>query len=251
MSIFEPVGSNLWRPSPLAAGPFSGLQGGAVAGLLTADLEARAEERGWGRAVSASTWFLRPVPMADLRTSMTSLVEGGRVSVIENALHAVDAEMPCATVRVTFARERTVAIPPLPGEAGQTFEPERYPARTVNAAHGRSWFMDAMEARWGDGVAWFRLKHEIVAGAGPLARVLGPADWTHGIARPLQDVCADPNPNLTVHLFRAPVGCWIGVRAHADWQPAQGIGMGRGVLLDTSGEIGCVSMSVVLLPMPR
>src|SRR5262249_22532155 len=120
MSIFEPLGSNLWRPSPLAAGPFSGLQGGAVAGLLTADLEARAEERGWGRAVSASTWFLRPAPMADLRTTMTSLVEGGRVSVIENALHAADAEMPCATVRVTFARERAVACPPLPGEASQT-----------------------------------------------------------------------------------------------------------------------------------
>ena len=34
--------------------------------------------------------------------------------------------------------------------------------------------------------------------------VLGPADWTHGIARPFQNVVADPNPNLTVQLFRQP-----------------------------------------------
>lgn len=251
MSIFDSLGSNLWRPSALAAGPFSGLQGGAVAGLLTAELEALAEEKGWGQAVTASTWFLRSAPMQDLRTTTTNVIEGGRVSVIENALYAVDAAEPCATVRVTFARERAVAISPLQSEASETVEPERYPARSVKAAHGRPWFMDAMEARLGDGVAWFKLKQEIIDGAGPLARVLGPADWTHGIARPLQDVCADPNPNLTVHLFRPPIGCWIGIRAHSDWQPARGIGMGRGVLLDTSGEIGCVSMSVVLLPLPR
>jgi hypothetical protein len=251
MPIFEPLGSNLWRPSPLAAGPFSGLQGGAVAGLLTAELEAHADARGWGTAVSANTWFLRPAPLADLRTSITSVIEGGRVSVIENALHAAGTDEPCAIARVTFARERAVTIPPLPSKTGERFEPERYPARSVTAAHGHPWFMDAMEARSGDGVAWFRLAHEIIDGAGPLARVLGPADWTHGIARPLQDVCADPNPNLTVHLFRPPIGCWIGVRPHTDWQPARGIGMGRGVLLDTSGEIGCVSMSVVLVPLPR
>ena len=66
--------------------------------------------------------------------------------------------------------------------------------------------MEAMEARAGDGVAWFRLHHAIIDGAGPLSSVLGPADWTHGIARPVQDVVADPNPNLTVQLFRQPVG---------------------------------------------
>jgi len=50
----------------------------------------------------------------------------------------------------------------------------------------------------GDDVAWFRLTHPVVDGAGPLSSLLGPADWTHGITRPLQDVVADPNPNLTV-----------------------------------------------------
>src|SRR3954451_2514175 len=86
--------------------------------------------------------------------------------------------------------------------------------------------MDAMETRTGDGVAWFRLKHRIIEGAGPLSAVLGPADWTHGIARPLQNVVADPNPNLTVQLCRQPRGSgWVSTRKPAgarrpDWASA-------------------------------
>ena len=42
MPIFEALDApHHWRPSPLAAGPFAGLQGGAVASLLTAEVEAK------------------------------------------------------------------------------------------------------------------------------------------------------------------------------------------------------------------
>ena len=95
----------------------------------------------------------------------------------------------------------------------------------------------------------------IIDGAGspskvPLSSVLGPADWTHGIARPFRDVVADPNPNLTVQLYRQPEGEWVGIRAQAKWRPAGGLGVGSGVLLDINGEIGRVSMSVILVPFP-
>jgi hypothetical protein len=108
-----------------------------------------------------------------------------------------------------------------------------------------------MEARAGDDVAWFRLNQEVIDGAGPLSCVLGPADWTHGISRPFQNVVADPNPNLTVQLFRQPRGEWVGIRAQTRWRPSAGVGMGSGVLLDIRGEIGCVTMSVVLVPFPK
>ncbi|WGS21526.1 hypothetical protein MTX19_05190 [Bradyrhizobium sp. ISRA464] len=95
------------------------------------------------------------------------------------------------------------------------------------------------------------MHHSMIAGAGPLSRVLGPADWTHGIGRPVQNIAADPNPNLTVQLFRQPQGEWIGVRAEARWRPEAGHGVGSGVLLDVYGEIGRVLMSVILVPFPR
>ena len=252
MAIFEPLdGPNHWQPSGLAAGPFAGLQGGAVASLLTAEVEALAGLRKWGTAIAASAWFLRPTPMAPLRTQLAVLTEGGRVSVVDNTLWPVGEENPSATVRVTLSRERAVEVPGCVDREGGDFDPTRLPRRTRQAADGRPWFMDAMEARTGDDVAWFRLNQEIVDGAGPLSSVLGPADWTHGLARPLENVVADPNPNLNVQLFRRPAGEWLGIRAQTRWRPAAGLGAGSGTLLDTGGEIGRVSMSVVLVPFPK
>ena len=252
MAIFEPLAAaNHWQPSALAAGPFAGLQGGAVASLLTAEIEALADRRAWGTAISASAWFLRPTPMAELRSRLAIVTEGGRVSVVDNTLWAAGEDQPCATVRVTLLRERAVEIPGFTEAASATVDPTQFPLRTVKAAHGRRWFMDAMEARVGNGVAWFRLDHAIIAGGGPLSSVLGPADWTHGIARPVQNVVADPNPNLTVQLFRQPQGAWVGVEAQTRWRPSGGLGTGSGVLRDIHGEIGRVSMSVVLVPFPK
>jgi hypothetical protein len=252
VAIFEPLAApNCWQPSALAAGPFAGLQGGAVASLLTAEVEGLAEKRKWGTAVSATAWFLRPTPMASLRTQLSVLTEGGRVSVVDNTLWADGEAQPCATVRVTLSRERAVGLPGSVDTLGDALDPTRFPVRTPHAGHGRPWFMDAMEARVGDDIAWFRLNHRIIDGAGPLSSVLGPADWTHGIARPFQNVVADPNPNLTVQLFRQPLGEWVGIRAQTRWQPATGVGIGSGTLLDVRGEIGRVSMSVVLVPFPK
>ncbi len=252
MAIFEPLNApNHWQPSALAAGPFAGLQGGAVASLLTAEVEALAEGRKWGSAVSVTAWFMRPTPMANLRTQLSVLTEGGRVSVVDNTLWPDHEAQPCATVRVTLSRERAVELPGFADADGDAFDPTRLAVRSRQAAHGRPWFMDAMEARAGDDVAWFRLHHRIIDGAGPLSSVLGPADWTHGIARPLENVVADPNPNLTVQLFRQPLGEWVGVRPQTRWRPATGLGIGSGTLLDVHGEIGRVSMSVVLVPFPK
>jgi hypothetical protein len=190
LAIFEPLGPNRWQPMPHAAGPFAGLQGGAVASLLTAEIEALADQRKWGAAISSSAWFLRPTPMAVLRTGLSVVTEGGRVSVIDNTLWPDGEDQPCATVRVTLSRERAVEVPGFIDPESDAADPTRFPVRTRQAAHGRPWFMDAMEAREGDGVAWFRMNQAIIGGAGslsklPLSSVLGPADWTHGIARPL------------------------------------------------------------------
>jgi len=252
LTIFEPSKTpHHWHPSALAAGPFAGLQGGAVASLLTAEIEALAAARNWGTAIATSAWFLRPTPMAELRTQLSVVSEGGRVSVIDNTLWAVNEEAPCATVRVTLSRERAVEIPGFTDSVSEAADPERLPLRTVKAAHGRPWFMDAMEARAGEDTAWFRLNHPVIDRAGPLSCVLGPADWTHGISRPFQNVVADPNPNLTVQLFRQPLGGWLGIRPQTRWRPATGLGVGSGILLDVRGEIGRVSMSVVLVPFPK
>jgi len=252
VTIFSPLpGPHCWQPSPLAAGPFAGLQGGAVASLLTAEVEAMATERDWGTAISVSVWYLRPTPLAALRTQPATVAAGGRVTVVDNVLWSGGETEPCAMARVTLSRQRPIDIPGLPDRNAERIDPTLLPQRTRKAPHGGPWFMDAMEARAGDGMAWFRLREPVIDGSGPLTGVLGPADWSHGINRPVEGAVADPNPNLTVQLFRNPVGEWIGIRPQTRWQASSSRGIGHGVLFDVEGEIGCVSMSVVLLPFRK
>jgi hypothetical protein len=114
--------------------------------------------------------------MAKLRIELAVLTEGGRVSVVDNTLWPDGEAQPCATVRVTLSRERAVGLPGPVDTHGDALDPTGLPVRTPRAGHGGPWFMDAMEARVGADVAWFRLSHRIVDRAGPLSSVLGPAD---------------------------------------------------------------------------
>src|SRR5438445_12747272 len=128
MAIFEPLAApNHWRPSPLAGGPFAGLQGGAVASLLTAEVEALAESRNWGRAICSTAWFLRPTPMTDLRTQVTVVTEGGRVSVGENTLWPLNEDQTCATARVTLSRVRAIVCPGLAAVGCEPLERSPFP----------------------------------------------------------------------------------------------------------------------------
>lgn len=236
----------------MAAGPIAGLQGGAVAGLLTAEIEAAAEARNWGAAVSVTAWFLRPVTMAGLRTEIHVLREGGRVAVVDNSLWAGGDAEACATVRVTLVRDRSLDVPGYAAPPSSVIDPMAFmrPPRRA-APHGKPWFMDAMEVRRGGEVTWFRVHGPIITGAGPLSRALGAADWAHGISRPVSNVVADPNPNLTVHLLRQPRGEWIGIKSTTHWTPERGLGKGAGTLFDSEGDVGAVSMAVALTPFPK
>lgn len=149
MAIFEPIGSHRWQPTPLAAGPISGLQGGAVAGLLTAEVEALAEQRNWGTAICSSAWFLRPPPMTVLQSRLSVVAEGGRVSVIDNTLWPDGEDQPSASVRVTLSRERAVQVPGPVQAAAEAEDPTRFPIHARQAPHGGpgSWM------RWRPGKA--------------------------------------------------------------------------------------------------
>ena len=250
MFVFtKDVSNDYWQPSPLAAGPFTGLQGGAVAGLLTAEIEALASDCGLGAAANASVWFLKPTPMVPLRTELKVLQKGGRVTIIDNTLYIAGEETPTATARVLLLKERAVGSSDLSWTPTLKVEPSRLPQIKRPAPHGGPWFMDAMDVHSNGDTTWFRVHTPVTENAGAMARFLGPADWAHGINRPRHNVLADPNPNLSVHLFRPPHGEWIGVQANTCWATETGCGHGRGVLWDEHGEIGSVAMSVALKPL--
>jgi hypothetical protein len=245
--VFEPAGPGQWRPSAVARGPFAGLHGGAVTGLLCAEMEAEAQRRDAGVPVSVTAHMLRPAPEAVLTTEMVTVHSGQRVTVLEN--RATVGGKVLTVARACFvATAETPSAPDLPRCPRRV---DDLPEWTRPSPRGGPWFMDTMSVRFGHGIHWFRIHRPIVRPLTDLARVVCVADWAHGLSRPDSPqspaVRAFPNPELTVHLIRPAEGDWVGVEATTRWRK-DGLGCGRAVLWDECGEIGTVAMAIVLVP---
>jgi hypothetical protein len=245
-ALFRRSAGGDWLPGPEARGPFEGMQGGAVAALMCSQVEALAAAEQLGFVAAFTAHFLKPTPLELLNVSCEPLRLGRRVSVVEVRLSA--ASGLCAVGRATL-------IGPLSNEALPTppavrTDPSAYPLVVRRAPHGGAWFMDEMEVRASDGgTTWFRLRRRINDDEGPMSRVLPAADWAHGLGAPLgaaeKPAAAIPNPDVTVHLLRAPAGPWIGLDAASAWS-SSGVGAGWAALHDEIGPIGRVAMSIAV-----
>jgi acyl-coenzyme A thioesterase PaaI-like protein len=250
--VFAQTPRGTWLPDPIVRGPFDGMQGGAAAALMCAQAEALARADGLGFVSAFTTHFLKPVPLEELMVTCEPLRRGRRVSVLDTTLST--AAGLCAVGRATvIGAVPNASLPTLPKER---VDPTHFPVESRPSLHGAPWFMDAMEQRSSDtGVAWFRLKRRICGHASVMAGVLPIADWAHGVTPPLGTTsrpvdAAIPNPDVTVHLFRAPEGAWIGLKAVTAWSKS-GIGAGWAELFDEDGRIGAVAMSVAVTLLQR
>lgn len=244
--LFDKTAAGTWLPDPMVRGPFEGMQGGAVAALMCAEIEAAAAAEAWGFVASFTAHFLKPVPLEALTVGIEPLRRGKRVNIID--AHLVASKGLCAIGRATLIAEALNEKTPIP--PSERSDPSELPLRTRKAPHGRLWLMDAMEVRGVEhGPSWFRLTRPVARNCGPMSAVLPAADWAHGIWPPLgadrPGLAAIPNPDVTVHLFRAPVGEWIGIDSASAWS-AQGVGTGWAALRDIEGLIGRVAMSVAV-----
>jgi Acyl-CoA thioesterase C-terminal domain len=113
--------------------------------------------------------------------------------------------------------------------------------------------MDALDVRIDPlGVHWFRQSTPMFDPLTPLVRAITAADFAHGLTPPMgcdeRPVVAFPNTDFTVHLFRKPLGDWIGVDAAVAWS-SDAIGAGWAALSDGQGLVGRVAMSIAIMPL--
>jgi hypothetical protein len=116
-SVDEPIftrDAQCWHPHAEAAGVHSGLHGGAISGLVVADMEREAREQGLGLPLSASVLLIRPGPLAPLETHTEVLRKGGRVGVLETTLLADGQVIAKGTASFVVPRpvEGTPAVTP-------------------------------------------------------------------------------------------------------------------------------------------
>jgi Acyl-CoA thioesterase N-terminal domain/Acyl-CoA thioesterase C-terminal domain len=236
-----------WVPGPLAKGPFPGLHGGVVGGLLAAEMEKTSHENGGGMGLQMSLSLLRPTPMEPVAISVRTLRQGRRSLqlsaelVADGKICAVASALFLTPEMLPFVEEEPAERVPV---SGKDFH--------VGRRMGQPWFADACEMRREEGGRiWMRHINPVVDGMGPLTRVLSLADWATGLSRPDWvdgEKVVFPNPEISIHLHRPPAGAWLGVASQPFWN-ASGLGITASDLYDEAGYLGRATQPVVLAVM--
>jgi hypothetical protein len=241
----NPDGS--WQPDAYAQGAFRGLHGGAVAGLMCAVAE---DEIGRDMMTNAITaHLLHPAALQPLMLRVAVVHRGSRAAICD--VFALQNDVMVA--RATVTSTRGIHVPAAPEEAATPFDPAKLTyLPQYTAPPERPWLLGVCDqASASDGSWWFRLNARITGAESRFARILSSADWTTGVSRkddwrsPI--VRSMPNVELTMHADRSPASEWVGVYAYARWW-RRGNAFASAALVDTRGEYGRFSATVLLIP---
>nr|WP_276718396.1 thioesterase family protein [Kyrpidia tusciae] len=255
-SVFIVKGNTVY-PTELARGPWdpNAQHGGAPAGLFAQLIERAAEPQ---RVVRLTVELLRPVPLCPLTYHVTGAA-GRSVSRWTASLSAGDREVARAYALTGRIDPEGVILPRADeGEPNDQLPfPENGPAfRIPGMPEQRSFYCTAMEARLvtgsvtepGPAAVWFRLRHPLTNGEPltPMGRAAASADFGNGISWVLPfDQYVYTNADLTVSLFRMPMGEWIGVDARTRID-LPGIGVTSTKLYDRQGLVGFAHQTLVV-----
>jgi hypothetical protein len=258
-SIFTPSTDGRLRPTEHARGPWDpqALHGGAPAALITMAFK-RIEPGAELPIARLGFEFLKPIPFAPLELRTEIVRNGRRVQELAGELRAGE-ELVC---RASALRIQPIPAG-LPSNGPSTAEmlpgPEQGkvvrfalndPATTSLASTGMemSWLTDPWSQ--GPGKVWMRLRHPILPDelTTGLARLVAAADFGNGVSAELPfEEYLFINADLTIHLWRAPHGEWIGLDAHTLLHGG-GMGTAESVIHDEQGPVGRAFQTLVVQP---
>lgn len=186
--------------------------------------------------------LLRPGRTIELLQA--ELVAGGRTAVRATAWRLGEND----TTSVEAYEDQ-----PLPGveEAEPWNGMSMWPGGFIKTLTGRA----VSGHRPGRGRAWLHSSHTMLDGGGhasPLVRLLGLADSANGVSARLKPEPGGwmyPNVDLSIHLYRDPVGEWLGLDTKVSLS-GDGVGLTSTVLHDEQGPFGRSEQILTVRPIP-
>jgi hypothetical protein len=259
-AFYVPDGDR-FTPTPWTRGPWGpdAQHAGPPAALVARAIEALEPEGEW-QVARFTLEILRPIPLTALRVEAHVARPGKRVQLVEASLLDERGEVARASAWRIRRAERPV---PAAGEEAPPFDPpgDAAPAPAFDPPWEGGSYFTAMEWRVargaffepGPAAVWMRARIPLVVDeqTSPLGRVLIVADSGNGIssvASPLEYLFI--NTELTVHLFRLPVGEWVCLDAVSRIDPS-GIGVAESVLWDEVGRLGRGNQALLVAPRDR
>lgn len=212
-----------------------------VAALLTAELEMCSPGGHLGLSRVAFD-VLGRIPAGEVQVA-ARVIRAGRT------IELVEAEMTAGSRTVVRATAWRLAVSDTSSVAASDLEALPGPDRAEAFDMAAIWpggFIRSVEARSlgervpGRSSVWLRSRVGIVAGvaSSEQAGLIGLIDTANGVAvRAKPGEVLFPNTDLTVHLFRRPVGVWLGLQTEVSFGP-DGLGLTSAVLHDLDGPFG-------------
>lgn len=236
--------------------------GGPPTGLLTRALENMADSS--GQLISKVTIdILGAIGLGKNRISTEVIRPGKQISLIQATLEVEQNDKSYRPVaRATAWRLATTDTSLLThySQPALSSPPELVDSTTKasleNAQHidwTSTGFIGALEVKLvessnGLPAAWFKSKMELVADeiTSDLAKFFTILDVANGLGSKLAiDTWSFMNTETSVHLYRHPIGEWVGLTAETNYGPT-GFGVSTAELFDINGPVGRISQSVLL-----
>ena len=243
---------SLWAPT---------MQHGAPPSALLVRALERVAARDEVRISRVVVELLGPVPIADVEVRAWVERPGRSVELVVAELWAsnTDSGVPRAVARATAWRLTTADTAAVAHAADAHLEPVSKATTHVWDGSWKSGYLDNIEVRAlstiggsGPGAVWARPLTRLVLGETmtPMERLFSIADIANGIGAKLDlDRWTFLNTDLTVHVFREPVGEWVGLSAETSTGP-DGFAMSAGVLHDERGPLGRIAQTVLVRARP-
>ncbi len=246
--LASPLTRGPWHPDHQHAGPPSALISRAV--------EREGAREGLTHVARLTVNLLRPAPIGECRVEVTQDYLGRTAGHYSGRLIAGAKDI----ARFTALAQREEDLPVPPGTPGHPpphapKPPEECPVVRLPFKPGVVGYGDLVENRLAAGkffdgpcAAWFRLNHPLVRGEepSPYQRVAVAANSGNGISASLDFAkYVFVNCDLTINLFRRPVGTWICLEARSLFG-GNGCGLAKSALYDEAGVIGQATQSLAV-----
>ena len=254
--FFDSLGGGRFRPTHSTAGPWGPTTQhlGPCSALIARAIEIHSANQGNKRLARITVEALGPVPLEEFSLALRTVRTGRRVELLEAELDVNGQTVLSA--RAWCLEPAPESLPSL-GHRGRPTEarPDPHPLRLDGAY--LDGYMTAVEWHFlkggfdqpGPSRFWARPTVPLLRGEPltPWQRTLIVADSAYGAALAL-DPLEHPmiNTDLTVSLFRAPQGAWVGVDSETSVEPG-GSAANLARLFDGSGTAGHTLQSVVAL----
>lgn len=255
-ALFERRSDDRYHPTTASIGPWDpgALHGGPPSALLAGALEVAAAEIGTFVPARITVELLRPVPMAELTVTTTVRRPGRKVCVVDATLSAGDKVVMSATLQgirsEPVAHDWVTDLTTPDGPQTGIRHIVQGPAAFHNSGVEHRYLHGTSFDKPGPAVDWIRLLFPVVAGeeTTPLQRVMAAADFGNGISGlwPMDEMTFI-NPDLSVFLYRPPVGEWVCLDA-VTRVGAVGVAVAESLLFDELGPIGRSVQTLLVEP---